>query len=93
VADTSSAYWGPAVATIAVVTSGPTTNTISISTESSAKAPPISSGRSASRYGQRERSTDETGGIATPARNASAASAGGGASIAPAAQTPTSPVE
>jgi hypothetical protein len=49
VADTSSAYWGPAVATIAVVTSGPTTNTISISTESSANAPPISSGRSASR--------------------------------------------
>jgi hypothetical protein len=49
VAETSRAYWGPAVATIAVVTSGPTTNTISISTESSANAPPISSGRSASR--------------------------------------------
>ena len=90
-AEIASAYWGPTVATVTVVSSGPVTKISSISTESSAYALGISSGRSASSSGQRERSTDDTGGIAAPAANAATASTPGAASAAPSPHTSSSP--
>jgi hypothetical protein len=90
-ADAISAYSGPTVATRTVVSSGPKTNTTSTSTESRAKALGISSGRSVSRNGQRERSTDVTGGIAAPPTNEASTSSPVPAPAAPAAQTAISP--
>src|SRR5204862_2476284 len=78
-AETISAAGGDSSVATTAVSSGPSTKISSISTESSAYADGISSGRSRRSAGHIERRTDEVGGIAKPARKPHATSTATGA--------------